>query len=127
MVARRGYNVQSLAVGNSEREGYSRITMVVPGNATGIEKLMKQVQKLVYVDRVTNLNANPFVARELMLIKVRATAAQRGELLNLAQIFHGSVLDVSLTTLTIEVTGKEDKMRALQSVLEPYGGSWCWG
>uniref|UniRef100_A0A1D1ZYX2 ACT domain-containing protein n=1 Tax=Auxenochlorella protothecoides TaxID=3075 RepID=A0A1D1ZYX2_AUXPR len=121
VVARRGYNVQSLAVGNSEREGYSRITMVVPGNATGIEKLMKQVQKLVYVDRVTNLNANPFVARELMLIKVRATAAQRGELLNLAQIFHGSVLDVSLTTLTIEVTGKEDKMRALQSVLEPYG------
>lgn len=121
VIARRGYNVQSLAVGNSEREGYSRITMVVPGDAAGVAKLMKQVTKLVYVDRVTNLNDGPFVARELMLVKVRADAARRGELVDLAAIFHASIVDVSPTTLTIEVTGKEDKMRALQAVLQPYG------
>lgn len=121
VVARRGYNVQSLAVGNSEREGYSRITMVIPGTLPGIEKLMKQVSKLVYVDRILNLTGMPHVARELMLVKVRATAAQRGELHDLAQIFHGTIIDVGLSTLTIEVTGKEDKMRALHAVLEPYG------
>ncbi|GAB4822785.1 hypothetical protein N2152v2_009831 [Parachlorella kessleri] len=119
--ARRGYNLQSLAVGNSEREGRSRITTVLPGDTRTIANLIKQLLKLVYVDKVTDLTNTPYIARELMLIKVRCTPAQRGELMNLAQIFHGVVIDVSPHTLTIELTGKEDKMRALQEVLEPYG------
>ncbi|KDD76489.1 hypothetical protein H632_c209p2, partial [Helicosporidium sp. ATCC 50920] len=121
VIARRGYNVQSLAVGNSEREGYSRITLMVPGTERGIEALTRQICKLVYVARVTNLSAGPLVARELMLIKVGARADQRAELLSLAQIFHGSVCDVALDSVTLQVTGKEDKMRALQGLLRPYG------
>jgi hypothetical protein len=71
--------------------------------------------------QVTDLSAKPFVARELMLIKVRCNAAQRRELSDLADIFHGTVCDVSLTTITLELQGKEDKMHALQGLLEPYG------
>lgn len=119
--ARRGYNVQSLAVGNSEKEGMSRITMVAPGDGPHIGKLIKQLEKLAYVRKVIDLTNIPHVQRELMLIKVRCAPQQRGELMNLAQIFRGAVCDVSKTTVTLEVTGKEDKMRALQEVLSPYG------
>lgn len=119
--ARRGYNVQSLAVGNSEQEGMSRITMVVPGNAPGIATLIKQLYKLIHVQKVTELTHVPHVQRELALIKVECTPHQRGEMMALAQIFHGSVVDVSPSTVTLEVTGKQDKMAALQEVLEPYG------
>ncbi|KAL4421974.1 hypothetical protein ABPG77_010997 [Micractinium sp. CCAP 211/92] len=119
--ARRGYNVQSLAVGNSEREGMSRITMVVPASTSGISKLIKQLNKLVYVEKVEELTLTPHVSRELMLVKVNCTAQQRGELVSLASIFRALVCDVSVNTLTLEVTGKEDKMLALKEVLEPYG------
>ncbi|CAL5227868.1 g10905 [Coccomyxa viridis] len=119
--ARRGYNVQSLAVGNSEVEGQSRITMVIPGSAEGTSKIVKQLNKLVNVQQVKDLSSKPYVARELMLIKVRCNASQRRELSDLADIFHGTVCDVSLTTITLELQGKEDKMHALQGLLEPYG------
>lgn len=121
VIARRGYNVQSLAVGPSEREGMSRITLVIPGSTESISNLIKQLNKLVYVDKVVELHHSPHVARELMLIKVSCAPSQRGELMDLARIFHGSVCDVSRSTVTLEVTGKETKMRALQEVLEPYG------
>ena len=121
VISRRGYNVQSLAVGNSEKEGMSRITMVVPGDAKSMANLTKQLLKLVYVSSVTELHKVPHVARELMLVKVSCVPSQRGELLDLARIFHGTVCDVSRTTVTLEVTGKENKMRGLQEVLEPYG------
>lgn len=119
--ARRGYNVQSLAVGPSEREGMSRILMVVPGTQPAIEKLLRQLNKLVFVENVTDLTAVPFVNRELMLVKVRCTASQRGELRDLTGIFRADILDVSQNTLTIEILGKEDKMKALTDLLEPYG------
>lgn len=119
--ARRGYNVQSLAVGNSEREGMSRICLLVPGTQAAISNLIKQLNKLVFVQKVSDLTDSPVVTRELMLIKVRSAPGQRGELRDLAEVFHGNVCDVSLTTLTMEVNGKEDKMMALQRLLEPYG------
>ncbi|KAK9906747.1 hypothetical protein WJX75_007311 [Coccomyxa subellipsoidea] len=119
--ARRGYNVQSLAVGNSEVEGQSRIIMVIPGSAEGTSKIIKQLNKLVHVQQVKDLSAKPYVARELMLIKVRCPASLRRELSDLANIFHGTVCDVSLDTITLEIQGKEDKMHALQGLLEPYG------
>ncbi|KAJ9532719.1 hypothetical protein QJQ45_010803 [Haematococcus lacustris] len=120
--ARRGYNVQSLAVGPSEREGMSRICMVVPGAAPAIDKLVKQLNKLVDVQNVTNLTPMPFVNRELMLVKVvRCGASQRGELRDLAAIFRADILDISPGTLTLEILGKEDKMKALTDLLEPYG------
>lgn len=71
--------------------------------------------------QVTNLTGNPMVNRELMLVKVKCLPNQRGELRDLADIFHGTVCDVSLTTMTVELTGKQDKMAAFQSLLEPYG------
>ncbi|KAG2424192.1 hypothetical protein HXX76_014725 [Chlamydomonas incerta] len=125
--SRRGYNVQSLAVGPSEREGLSRIVMVVPGKvsspdgSSGISPLLKQLSKLVFVQSIQDLTDIPFVNRELMLVKVRCSAGQRGELRDLVAIFRGSVLDVSPSCMTIEVLGKEDKMKAFTDLLEPYG------
>jgi acetolactate synthase-1/3 small subunit len=119
--ARRGYNVQSLAVGPAETPGDSRITMVVPGSEGGIATLLKHIRKLVNVLSVADITATPYVARELMLVKVRAAPSQRGEIRDLVQIFRAAVIDVSRTTMTVEVTGREDKMRAAVELLEPYG------
>jgi len=119
--ARRGYNIQSLAVGSSEREGMSRILMVVPGTEPTIAKLLRQLNKLVFVQSVKDLTLMPFVNRELLMIKVRCSAGQRGEVRDLAAIFRADILDVSANTLTIEILGKEDKMKALTDLLEPYG------
>eukprot|EP00879_Flechtneria_rotunda_P028807 GHRR01031033.1.p1 GENE.GHRR01031033.1~~GHRR01031033.1.p1 ORF type:complete len:317 (+),score=98.16 GHRR01031033.1:434-1384(+) len=119
--ARRGYNIQSLAVGPSETAGDSRITMVVPGTNESINKVIKQVNKLVYVKDLVDITAVPYVARELMLIKVRCSASQRGEVCNLVDIFRLGVIDVSHTTMTLEAQGREDKMSAIADLLEPYG------
>jgi len=121
VISRRGYNIQSLAVGNAEEEGMSRICLVVPGDEKEMSNLVKQLLKLVYISSVTILTKVPHVARELMMVKIACSPAHRGEILDIATIFHGNVLDLSKTTLTMEVVGKEDKMRALQEVLEPYG------
>jgi acetolactate synthase-1/3 small subunit len=119
--ARRGYNVQSLAVGPSEREGMSRITTVLPGTGLGVSNLVKQLKKLVAVESVTDMTEKPFVSRELLLVKVRCNASQRGELRDLVEVFRGAIIDVSPSTMTIELTGKEDKMKAMTDLLEPYG------
>jgi len=121
VIGRRAFNVQSLAVGPCEEKGMSRITCVVPSSALGVNNLIKQLEKLVYVEKVEDLYESAFIARELMLVKVRCTSAQRGELHNIAEIFHANVVDMSLGTITIEVTGRETKMRALQDILLPYG------
>ncbi|KAK9792983.1 hypothetical protein WJX73_007808 [Symbiochloris irregularis] len=119
--ARRGYNVQSLAVGHCEAPGCSRITMVVPGTDSGVANLIKQLLKLIYVQKVENLGAAPAVNREIMLVKVKCNAAQRREITDIADIFHGSVCDVSLGSIMLEIVGKEDKMAAAQTLLAPYG------
>lgn len=122
VLARRGVNVQSLAVGPCETPGQSRITCVVPGSRDGgCAKVVAQLKKVVYVTSVVDLSAAPIVARELMLVKVRATPATRRELTDLAAVFRASVCDVSADTVTVELVGREAKMRALQSLLEPYG------
>ena len=110
-----------MAVGPSEKEGMSRICMVVPGNDEMIGKLFKQLSKLVYVQNMINLTRTPFVNRELMLVKVACTAAQRAELNTLAQIFRATIIDVSPVSVTFEILGKEDKLKALTDLLEPYG------
>lgn len=119
--ARRGYNVQSLAVGPCESIGCSRITMVVPGTPSGVKNLCRQLLKLIYVQKVDDLSLAPAVIREVMLVKVRCNAAQRRELIDVADIFHGVVCDVSTSTCTLEMIGREDKMVAVQKVLAPYG------
>lgn len=121
LFSRRGYNVQSLAVGPSEKEGRSRICMVVPGDDISIPKLIKQLYKLVHVQNVSDMTKIPFVARELMLVKVNCARNERVELTNLASVFRGSVSDVSLETLTVQMQGKPAKLNAFLDVLEPYG------
>lgn len=127
VLARRGVNVQSLAVGPAEDVfvqscPQSRITVVIPGTSDGsTAKIVKQLEKLVYVTRVEDLSDIPYVSRELMLVKVRAPTEARRRLTDLAAIFRGSVCDVSAQTLTIELVGREDKMRALLTLLEPFG------
>ncbi|CAG9460366.1 unnamed protein product [Pedinophyceae sp. YPF-701] len=122
VIARRAFNVQSLAVGHAETPGLSRITCVVPATAmVGVSNLIKQLEKLVFVEQITDLTDAPYTSRELMLCKVKCAPNQRVELRELTEIFRGSIVDVGPTTITMELAGRETKMRALQELLEPYG------
>ena len=118
--ARRGYNIQSLAVGHAETRGVSRISLVVPGTRSSVENLCKQLLKLVYVVKVQDLTDSPYVSRELMLIKVKCTVKQRRDLIDLSEIFRSKICDISKGSMTIEIEGSLDKMAAFQKMLRPY-------
>ncbi len=121
LFARRGFNIESLAVGSAEQVGSSRITMVVPGDEATIEQLSKQLHKLIDVIKVTDITSTPCVERELMLVKIKAAAGDRHEALQIAQIFRARVVDMSEDTLTIEVVGDPGKMVAIISMLKKFG------
>ena len=121
LFARRGFNIESLAVGPAEQVGVSRITMVVPGDEKVVEQLIKQLYKLISVLKVQDISQQPCVERELMLIKVNATASNRAEVIQLAQIFRARIVDLSEEALTIEVVGDPGKIVAIIQMLNKFG------
>ncbi|MBE9116029.1 acetolactate synthase small subunit [Lusitaniella coriacea LEGE 07157] len=121
LFARRGFNIESLAVGPAEKGGISRITMVVPGDERSIEQLTKQLYKLINVLKVNDLTTTPCVERELMLIKVSATASNRAEAIELAQVFRARVVDISEETITLEIVGDPGKLVAIEQMLGKFG------
>jgi len=121
LFARRGFNIESLAVGPAEQMGVSRITMVMPGDDRSIDQLTKQLFKLVNVLNVQDITEVPCVERELMLLKVNAVADVRSEIIELAQIFRAKIVDVSDDSLTVEVAGDPGKMVAIVQMLNKFG------
>jgi len=121
LFARRGFNIDSLAVGPAEGVGQSRITMVVEGDNETLQQMSKQLDKLVNVLQVLDLTRLPSVERELMLLKVSAPASQRSVILDLVQVFRAKVVDVADEALTLEVVGDPGKLVALEKLLKPYG------
>ncbi|HBP38368.1 MAG TPA: acetolactate synthase small subunit [Clostridiales bacterium] len=121
LFARRGFNIESLAVGTTQNSAVSRITITLPGDDELVRQLIRQLHKLPDVLMVRHLTPEDHFSRELVFIKVRADASSRAQILQVVDIFRGHVIDVSPTTLTIELSGKDDKIQALQGMLEPYG------
>ena len=118
---RRNYNIQSLAVGHSETPDISRMTVVVDGDNRVVEQVVKQLGKLVNVTEVLDVTGSPSVIRELALVKVKAGPGKRSEIIELAQVFRGRIVDVGPDSMTVEITGAEDRVNSLVSLLRPYG------
>lgn len=118
---RRNYNIESLAVGHSETPNISRMTIVVNGDNRIVEQVVKQLTKLINVTEVVDVSEKPTVIRELALVKVAASTGARSEIIELANVFRGRVVDVGATSMTVEITGPEDRVNSLIRLLEPYG------
>jgi acetolactate synthase I/III small subunit len=121
LFARRGYNIDSLAVGPTEHEEISRITIVANCEEHPLEQVTKQLNKLVNVLKIVELEPGATVQRELILVKVRADAESRPRVLETVKLFRARVVDVALDVVTVEATGNHDKLDALIKVLEPFG------
>ena len=121
LFARRGFNIESLAVGKSEIDGLSRITVVVDVEELPLEQVTKQLNKLINVIKIVELDPNQSVTREHLLIKVRVDNTTRSQILEAVNLFRARVVDVATDALVIETTGDTGKIQAFLRVLEPYG------
>jgi acetolactate synthase-1/3 small subunit len=121
MLASRAFNIDSLAVGETEDPHLSRMTFVVHGDDAELEQVRKQLDKIVTVVRVQDISSEDFVERDLMLLKVRADAAQRSEISLLVEMFRGRVVDISPDSLMVEISGQERKIEAFIELMRPYG------
>ena len=121
MLASRGYNIVSLAVGETEDNTLSRMTFVVVGDEKVLDQVCKQLSKIVTVVRVDDIGSQEHVERDLMLIKINASHVNRSEVLELVDIFRARILDVNPDSLMIEISGKESKVEAFIEVMRPYG------
>ena len=121
LFSRRGFNIDSLAVGPTEQPDVSRMTVVVEVEQLPLEQVTKQLNKLVEVLKVVELDATQTVERRILLVKVRVDAATRSHVIETAQLFRANVVDVAQDSLTIEATGRVEKLEALLAMLEPYG------
>ena len=118
---RRGFNIESIAVGHSELPNLSRMTIVVNGSANMLEQVRKQLGKVIDVVKVTDVTGDNITVRELALIKVKATSATRSEIIEIVDIFRANIVDVASDSLTIEITGDEEKVDSLLNLLRGFG------
>lgn len=121
MLASRAFNIDSLAVGETENPELSRITFVVSGDDRVLDQVRKQLEKIVTVVRVLDYSDAEFVERDLMLIKVAAVGARRSEVKELAEIFRGRIVDVSMEHVIVEISGTESKIQAFIEMMRPFG------
>lgn len=121
MFRRRGFNISSLAVGNSEVPNLSRMTFVVEGDSRTVEQVTKHLHKLIDVIKVSDISDDNAVARELALIRVHTDMHTRSEVMQIVDLFRAHVIDVAADSLIVEVVGDEEKVNALQNLLNPYG------
>ena len=121
MLASRGFNIDSLAVGETEDANLSRVTFVVHGDDKQLEQVRKQLDKVVTVVKVQDISSEDFVERDLMLVKVNATPQQRMEIVLLVEMFRGRVVDIGMETIMIEIAGQERKIEAFIELMRPYG------
>ena len=121
LFSRRGFNIDSLAVGVTENPEISRMTIVVDGDEYIVEQVSKQLNKLIDVIKIKQLVSGDSVSRELALIKVNATASTRAEIMQIVEIFRAKIIDVSKNALTIEISGNTDKVAALEEMLRQFG------
>ena len=121
MFRRRGFNIASLAVGKSERPGLSRMTFVVDGDEDTVNQVTKQLDKLIEVIRVSDISSQEIVARELALIKVKSNSASRADIIQIVNLFRANIVDVGAKSMVIEITGEQDKINALDNLLQPFG------
>jgi acetolactate synthase-1/3 small subunit len=121
LIRRRSFNIESIAVGHSEQEGLSRMTIVVDGATTAVEQVRKQLDKLIEVVKLTDITGEGMIARELALIKVHATPSTRSEIMQIVDIFRAKIVDVSADAVVIEVTGGEGKIDSLYSLIKKFG------
>ncbi len=121
MLASRGFNIESLAVGETEDPNLSRMTFVVHGTNAELEQVRKQLDKVVTAVRVDDISSENFIERDLMLIKVQAMPTQRVEISLLVEMFRGRVVDIGTETLVIEISGQETKVVAFIDLMRPYG------
>ena len=121
LFARRGYNIDSLAVGRTEDEALSRMTIVVEGDQHVIDQVTKQLDKLVDVIEISDITSKEYVERELVLIKVNADPAIRGEIMQIVDIFRARIVDIGRDSLIIEATGDLGKITAIESSMRPFG------
>src|SRR3954453_22734465 len=121
MLASRAFNIDSLAVGETEDANLSRMTFVVHGDDGVLEQIRKQLDKVVTVVQVQDISSEDFVERDLMLIKVKAPPAKRMEICLLVEMFHARVVDIGQESMMIELAGREDKIEAFINLMRPYG------
>jgi acetolactate synthase-1/3 small subunit len=121
LFSRRGFNIDSLAVGRTESPDVSRMTIVVDGDQRVLEQVTKQLHKLVDVIKINDITVDEYVDRELVLIKVNAGPTQRGEVMQIVDVFRARIVDLGRKTLTLECTGNDGKINAFEESLRPYG------
>lgn len=121
LISRRGFNIESLSVGPTEDPTKSRVTVIVNANEVAYEQLTKQLHKLTSVHKISDLTNDSAIERELVLFKVSAPAERRGEIIEIANVFRANIVDVGRTSLTVEATGDEAKLKGMEDLFRAYG------